>query len=508
MDSVLSVIRSYPVVAVAAVFSGVALLWVLVSRWTGDVYCKALPFVGLPEEGLSLRDSWNQQGPKVQAKGLREYNGPFNIMTGQGAKTILPNTFAKELQKHPDASFVQHLNFDFFGGWRGFEGVSFVSAHEKVFIDTVHDLTRSLALVTDSMADEARLAVPSSFGECTEWQTILLKPKTGLLIAQLLSRVMLGTELCRDPEWLTIARDYTTNVAVGSMSLRGSSKALRPLMYWFNPQCTRLRQHARDANRLIAPVVQKRRERARKLLEAGEKPDKVADSIGWMTIHAQGRDIDYASGQLGMAFAGIHNTTETLAAAIIDLCNNPEALKPMREEVIAVVTEHGWSRESLNKLRLVDSFLKESQRCHPALGAAMGRMALKDVTLSTGLVIPKGARFGVVCPFMDPEVYPEPEKFDAYRFLKLRDAATGSGPASEYLHASMSAEHMGFGFGSHGCPGRALASNELKIALGFMLLQYDWRLEEGPTFRTFAVANSVDARCRVSYRKRESEIEL
>ena len=53
-----------------------------------------------------------------------------------------------------------------------------------------------------------------------------------------------------------------------------------------------------------------------------------------------------------------------------------------------------------------------------------------------------------------------------------------------------------------------MVSHELKIAFSFLLLQYDWRLEEGPTFEAFAVATTVNKDCKVTYRRRESEVDL
>lgn len=39
----------------------------------------------------------------------------------------------------------------------------------------------------------------------------------------------------------------------------------------------------------------------------------------------------------------------------------------MREEIIRVITEHGWRKTSLYNLKLMDSVLKESQRLKPVL---------------------------------------------------------------------------------------------------------------------------------------------
>ena len=41
---------------------------------------------------------------------------------------------------------------------------------------------------------------------------------------------------------------------------------------------------------------------------------------------------------------------------------HPEYVQPMREEVEAAIREDGWTKSAIDKLRKVDSFLRESQR--------------------------------------------------------------------------------------------------------------------------------------------------
>jgi len=113
------------------------------------------------------------------------------------------------------------------------------------------------------------------------------------------------------------------------------------------------------------PEVKRRIDRAEEAIAAGGKPPKTADTIGWMVEVARGRRIDYVAAQLSLTMAAIHTTTEAATQAILDILANPEVLQPLRDEVIHVVGEEGWSKPALYKLRLMDSFLKESQRCHP-----------------------------------------------------------------------------------------------------------------------------------------------
>ncbi len=53
--------------------------------------------------------------------------------------------------------------------------------------------------------------------------------------------------------------------------------------------------------------------------------------------------------------------------ALFDLCQWPEYVEPLREEIKrAIVEEGGLKLSAINKMRKLDSFLKESQRInHP-----------------------------------------------------------------------------------------------------------------------------------------------
>lgn len=219
-------------------------------------------------------------------------------------------------------------------------------------------------------------------------------------------------------------------------------------------------------------------------------------------------DINYVNTQIRLSLAAIHTTTESLTLAILDVCRHPEIVAPLREEIIRVVGENGWAKTTLYKLQLLDSFLKESQRMNPLSRTSMNRLVKRKTELSDGTILPKGARFLVVSSYMDPNVFPEPEKFDAYRFLNKRSEP---GMQNSSQHVSLSSEHMGFGYGEHACPGRFFASNELKIALCHMLMKYDWRFIDGEvdgTINRFESSAMVAMDSQIAFRRRTEEIEL
>ena len=48
--------------------------------------------------------------------------------------------------------------------------------------------------------------------------------------------------------------------------------------------------------------------------------------------------------------------------ALFYLAANPQYIGPLREEVEGIVEKEGWSKAAVDKMRKVDSFLKECQR--------------------------------------------------------------------------------------------------------------------------------------------------
>lgn len=85
----------------------------------------------------------------------------------------------------------------------------------------------------------------------------------------------------------------------------------------------------------------------------------------WMEQTSRGRPYDPVAIQLTFSIVAIHTTSDMVTQAIYDLCGREELVKELREEIISVLPEEGWKKTALNKLHLMDSFLKESQRVKP-----------------------------------------------------------------------------------------------------------------------------------------------
>jgi len=361
----------------------------------------------------------------------------------------------------------------------------------NVVVDTVKvKLTQSLAMVTGPVNEENALAIAELFPETDEWQEINFVHKAQWLTSRVTSRVFLGLPLCRDPAWLKIAIDFTVQVMSAAKELRRQPAFLRPFTHWFLPECQKIRATLKQARSIIDDEVQTRREKRAEMIAAGEKPPKALDSIQWMSEVVKDRKYDYTAGQLSLTFAAIHTTTLMLTNALYDLTSHPEYIPELRQEIIDVLTEDGgWQKTSLYKLKKMDSVLKESQRLNvagirklipqkslpfkashlnmsnisrmltiPEPSVVITRLATEDITLKDGTVLPKGAQILVHSAHMmhDAERYPHPEKFDGYRFLRMREEP-GRENSSQFVTTSSS--HIGFGHGQHACPGRYIQTS-------------------------------------------------
>jgi hypothetical protein len=131
-------------------------------------------------------------------------------MTGTGPKIVLPNRYADELRNRPELDFNEAFRKDFFAHYPGFDGFRASLDNPTLIPSTLKfKLTQSLGLVTNHLVDETTDALQQLFGEDREWQSIPVKQHNLNLVARLSSRAFLGKPICRNEQWLEIAKNHT-----------------------------------------------------------------------------------------------------------------------------------------------------------------------------------------------------------------------------------------------------------------------------------------------------------
>lgn len=189
------------------------------------------------------------------------------------------------------------------------------------------------------------------------------------LVTRATSSIIAGETISRDEEWLRIVTQYTVDVGMTIITLRPFPRFLRRILARFHPSVRNLREKMHHVkHRIFIPMILSRRA-AQAVNPDAKKPD---DFLQWMLDLADNpRDEEpelLAQNMLiMMSLAVVHTSTMAMTHALYDLILRPGFLGPIREEIKETLSE-GWENgtwKQFQKLKKLDSFLRESQRFNP-----------------------------------------------------------------------------------------------------------------------------------------------
>lgn len=179
------------------------------------------------------------------------------------------------------------------------------------------------------------------------------------IIARASSRMMGGTQLSRNQEWISTSINFTTDTWLAAQRLKQFHPIVRPLVSGWIPEMANVREHQAIARRVIVPIMESR-------LQSRSAP---VDLLQMLWDDAQGEDktpefLAYTA--LAVSFAAIRTSSSVPTHLLYDLCARPEYVNPLREEIEAMLAEEGsFTKAGINKLEKLDSFMKESNRFSP-----------------------------------------------------------------------------------------------------------------------------------------------
>ncbi|KAE9374069.1 cytochrome P450 [Stipitochalara longipes BDJ] len=426
-------------------------------------------------------------------QGFAKFNKPFRMITVVGDRLILPADHFEWMRSHgPQLDHQPLVSKDFFAGYPGFDGTTAISDPTKLLANVIN---KKLVLNphVSKLHNNVRKDILVAWSEQRDVWKGVDWAKDGLkLISQMSASVFVGEELSRDETWQQVSTNYGMTVFLAARALRPWPRWLRPFVQWFLPACKSCRAEVKRAREVLHKSLAKR-------AAEGKEYD---DSISWFSEIAAGQSYDPVAAQLGMSMAAVVTTSELLKQTLIEICSH-ELMIPLRKEVEAVVHEHGWSPAALTNMRLLDSVIKETQRLNSAVIVNLDRQVLEPVTLPNGQHLPKGTALSIyMSQLRNPEVYENPDTFDAYRYMKLR--AQGGKWIYASSATSTSADHFVFGIGRPICPGRFFAIAEVKTAIATILLDYDVRLAKGykPKLMPFGFELFADPGVKLEVRRR------
>ncbi|XP_051155980.1 cytochrome P450 4C1-like [Leptopilina boulardi] len=161
-------------------------------------------------------------------------------------------------------------------------------------------------------------------------------------------------------------------------------------------------------------------------------------------------------------FAGHDTVASAINWAIFNIGNNPDVQLKIHEELDAVfgVSKVQATMQQIAELTYLDRVIKENLRMCPSV-PMIGRLLTKDIELD-GFTVPKGTNLGlhIFCLHRDPEIWPDPLKFDPDRFLP--ENCRNRNPYA----------YIPFSAGPRNCIGMKFALTEQKIVLTSILRKF------------------------------------
>ncbi|EFQ98023.1 SirB protein [Nannizzia gypsea CBS 118893] len=163
--------------------------------------------------------------------------------------------------------------------------------------------------------------------------------------------------------------------------------------------------------------------------------------------------------------------TPLLSAMFVRCMADPEYIDVLREEISGSLESHeGWSSNILAHTPKLESFMRESLRLYAPISVSVSRRLNKPLRIeSLNLNLPKGTCIGIPtkCVHGDPKNYPDPTRFDGYRFYDAHTntCTTRASTASE--------KFLAFSYGTGLCPGRFIGVKVCEILLAKVLLNFD-----------------------------------
>ncbi|KAF7378406.1 Cytochrome P450 monooxygenase 51 [Mycena sanguinolenta] len=446
----------------------------------------AIPSFGIPSYPFGFYvGSWNfiKDGRAILKQGYLKYRGqPFKVaLANQWLVLLSGQRLIEDIRNADDSlSFTDSAKVMFQTEYT----IGYEQLHDPFQINVIRTaFTRNIAACFPVIREEIAAAFEDLIPAQDEWISVPAMQTMLSTVTRISNRVFVGL-LCRDPDYIKLTTQYTLNVSSNALWLNVTPSFLRPL-------AARLFGHLEPATRAamkhLRPILQHRIAMDDKYGPDWPECDRPNDMISWLLDEARG-----------------HPTRRTgILHALYTLAANLECVQPLREELESVVGAEGWTKEAMDQLVKMDSFLKENARTAPSGAIGLVRLVTKDFSFSDGTTVPAGTLLAVpiFAEHHDEVNYSNAEVFDPFRFSRMREQ---DGEENKHQMVTPTLEYMTFGLGRHACPGRFFAMNEQKLILSHIIMTYDFKLRDGvrPPDEWIAVLMKANTTAEVMFRKR------
>ncbi|GAB1319337.1 hypothetical protein MFIFM68171_09547 [Madurella fahalii] len=179
-----------------------------------------------------------------------------------------------------------------------------------------------------------------------------------------------------------------------------------------------------------------------------------------------------------ITFAAVDTTGNTATYALYRLACSPEWQEKLQREIRnSRARETKFAYKTVQTLPLLNAVFVETQRLHPAAPSALPRETVDPITEIAGLQLPAKTLVSMqaLTTQRDPANFPDPDKFDPSRWLTPDGAIYPGTPDMQEMMLVWG------GKGPRVCPGRYMATMEVKLLLARLMDRFTVQLQSEST---------------------------
>ena len=305
-----------------------------------------------------------------------------------------------------------------------------------------------------------RDATVRAFADVSDGEVTITQNVTQQITLEVILRTVFGIEARAEDELVELLVGTLRALDDPSSLITTFQRDLGP----FSPWGRFLRRRAR-VRELLEDVIRRRRN------EDVEGREDVL-SLLLQATHADGdpmSDVEIRDELMTMLVAGHETTATALSWALYRIALHGDVRRRLLAEIDEAFPDGTIDPDRIGELEYLAAVAKETLRVHPVI-PGVGRV-LKSPREVAGWQLPEGCVVGcsILMAHFDPDVWPEPKRFDPERFLGKR--------ISPY-------RYFPFGGGIRRCIGEAFALHEMRVVLATLLAERQPRLVRGHRYAT------------------------
>ncbi|KAK2746867.1 cytochrome P450 [Colletotrichum kahawae] len=317
---------------------------------------------------------------------------------------------------------------------------------------------------------------------------VIMQPQILHVYSHVIWRVILGDNF--SPGVVDIFESYSATLIPVMKALKAQRPIMARVTAAFSSDVRKVNAQLEGATAFFTPLF----EQCAQALEQGSDMSSVnndwLEELVRMAPEEKRRDYKYLTNVLiGFAFTFVFSPGPSTTQIVYEFAFRPDYTKLVLDEASQVLGKQAdswqFTRDSLRRLSLLDSFCKETHKHHPTAASNLMKKIHKTQTLPNGVVLPAGTIFEVVmtAAHLSNPGFDSPAEWNGRRYHELRQQMPNGIGANKYDWGTATRDDVNFGYASHMCPGRWAGCSIAKMFLIKLLARYEIRPEDGASER-------------------------